>query len=112
MSLLNDRDANLAALRVAVAEARVIAREKSHPYTDWTGLSADRQVFRGGEFAWHVRFGLRYFMTQFFFPDMRGISDDEIAEEIWSIWDAEWDDVRVGDFHVGSSDFKQRDSEY
>ena len=112
MSLLNDRDANLAALRVAIAEACVIVREKAHEYRDCNGLYANRQVFGSTEFAWHVSFDLSYFMTHFFFPDMRGRSDHEIAEEIWSCWDPDWHDVRVGDFHVGSSDFKQRDSEY
>jgi len=111
MSLLNNSITNLAALRAAVAEARTFANEHSDEY-DWNGLFANRQVFGGAEFVWHVSFDLSYFMTHFFFPDMRGRSDDEIADEIWSCWDADRHDVQVVNLHVGSSDFKQRDSEY
>lgn len=115
MSLLNNHDANLGALRAAVTEARTIANEHADEY-DWKGLSASRQVFEAREFAWHVSFGLADFMTHITHSDVRDRSDDELADEIWSCWDADWDDLQiaapVGDFRVGSSDFKQRDSEY
>jgi len=112
---LNNHDANLGALRAAVTEARTIANEYSDEY-DWKGLSATRQVFVTGEFTWHVSFGLADFMTHISHSDVRGRSDDELADEIWSCWNTDWDDLQidvpVGDFGVGSSDFKQRDSEY
>lgn len=115
MSLLNNHDANLAALRDAVAEARTFANEHSDEY-NWKGLSATRQVFGAEEFAWHVSFGVADFMTHISDSDVRDRSDDELADEIWSCWDADWDDLQiadpVGDFRVGSSDFEQRDSEY
>lgn len=115
MSLLNNSVTNLAALRAAVAKARTIANEHSDEY-DWKGLSATRQVFGSGEFAWHVSFGVADFMTHISDSDVRDRSDDELADEIWSCWDTDWDDLHieapVGDFRVGSSDFKQRDSEY
>lgn len=116
MSHLNNSVANLAALRAAVAEARAVAGEDSDEYYDWKGLSATRQVFGASEFTWHVSFGLADFMTHISDSDMRDRSDDELAYEIWSCWDTEWDDLQierpVGDFRVGSSDFKQSDSEY
>ena len=113
MSLLNNHNANLAALRDAVAEARTIATEHSDEY-DWKGLSATRQVFGAEEFAWYVSFSLANFMTHISDRDVRDRADDELADEIWSCWDADWDDLQieapVGDFRVGSADFKQRDS--
>lgn len=115
MSYLTNSASNLAALRLAVYKARTVVNEYSDEY-EWKGLSATRQVFGARDFAWHVSFGLADFMTHISDSDMRDRSDDEIAEEIWSCWDTEWDDlqveVAVGDFRVGSSDFKQRDSEY
>lgn len=115
MSLLNNSVANLAALRDAVAEARTIANEHFEDY-DWKGLSATRQVFGAEKFAWHVSFSLADFMTHISDSDVRDRSDDELADEIWSCWDTDWDDLQietpVGDFRVGSSDFKQRDSEH
>ena len=105
---------NLTALRDAVANARTIANEYSDEY-DWKGLSATRQVFGAEKFAWHVSFSLADFMTHISDSDMRDRSDDELADEIWSCWDTDWDDLQsetpVGDFRVGSSDFKQRDIE-
>ena len=115
MSLLNNHDSNLAGLRTTVAEARTIANEHSVDY-DWRGISATRQVFGAEEFTWHVSFGVADFMTHISDSDVRDRSDDELADEIWSCWDADWDDLQigapVGDFRVGSADFKQRDSAY
>ena len=43
--------------------------------------------------------------------NLSGKTDEEIAEWIMSVWDKEWDDVQidrpVGDYQLGSSDFKQ-----
>jgi hypothetical protein len=116
MSDLNNSAANLDALRAAVAKARTFVNEDPDEFYDWTGLFATRQDFGDGEFAWHVTFGSGDFMTRISDTDMRDMSDDELAEQIWSCWDSDWDDVLVenpaGDFTVGSSDFRQRDSEY
>jgi hypothetical protein len=114
MSLLTNHDANLAALRDAVAQARAIANEHIDDH-EGKGISATRQVFGAEEFAWRVSFSLADFMKHISDDDVRNRSDDELAEVIWACWDADWDDLQieapVGDFRVGSSDFVQRDHE-
>lgn len=112
---LDNAKRNIEALRAAVAEARTMADEDL-AVNERHGISATRQDFGGGDFKWHVSFRVDDFMTHICENDVRHMSDSEIAEMIWSSWDSDWDDVQiespVGDFRVGSSDFKQRDSDY
>lgn len=77
------------------------------------GLSVARRVFGRKDFEWIIKFEANAdFMTHFepdFNPSM--MTDVEISEHILACWDVDWDEMLkerpVGDYSLGSSDFKQ-----
>ena len=77
-----------------------------------SGLSATRRVYHD-DIEWIVDFDDdAQHLTVITEDYVQGQSDEEIAETILGCWDADWDDIQidhpVGDFSLGSSDFKQR----
>ena len=93
-------------LEAAIAQARGESDDQAG------GVSAQRRDLGDGDYEWRVTFDNdpARFMTVITDEDWSGLDDDEIAAQIESCWDSDWDDVLVenpvGDFSHGSSDFR------
>lgn len=102
------KEQNRAALLAAIKAARANQSNADEAH----GLYATRRLYHD-DVEWLIDFENPSFATVIADDfDISAHSDEEIASIILNCWEDEWDDIanenRVGNFQIGSSDFRGR----